>query len=340
MAKRKLTRRQAWRIEKIQEERRQRLQRKQQQTDDALDHSRLGSEQEGLITANFGASVEVEDSQGQRVRCHLRQNMALPVVGDRVVWQAGNDDIGVVGAVLPRQTTLARPDTNGIMKPIAANIDRMLVVTAPVPAFDPANVDPFLVAAEKSAIDAVLVFNKIDLLHAEHLPLFEEQLATYRQIGYPVIMASTRTSEGLEELRRSLAGHTAIFVGQSGVGKSSLIQRLLPEEELAVGEVAESGLGRHTTSVARLYHLPEGGHLVDSPGVREYRLWTMSEQELAGGFREFQPHLGHCRFRDCHHLSEPGCALLEAMESGNISEERLDSFHRIAASMEERPELY
>jgi ribosome biogenesis GTPase len=133
-----------------------------------------------------------------------------------------------------------------------------------------------------------------------------------------------------------LKGHTSVFVGQSGVGKSSLVKTLLPQERISVGELsAQSGLGQHTTSTARLYHLPAGGAIIDSPGVREFRLWPMSRQALARGFIEFRPWLGQCKFRDCSHTHEPGCALREAVARGEISRQRLESYLKIAEQIEE-----
>ncbi len=337
MAKRKLNRRQQWRVEKIQEERLQRAERKQARAADKtlVSGSALGEEQEGLVIASYGASLEIEGREGRLVRCQLRQNLPLLVVGDRVIWQPAGEG-GVVTAQLARHSQLARPDALGAMKALAANIDQILVVAAPAPLYSPDLINQYLAAAELTGISPLLVFNKIDLIDEQNRKQVEALLEIYRRIGYPVITASTKREHGLETLIEQLREHTSVFVGQSGVGKSSLVQALLPETRIHVGELStQSGLGQHTTSTARLYHLPSGGRVIDSPGVREFRLWPMSRQELAQGFIEFHPYLGHCKFRDCTHQHEPGCALLQALASGNISPRRLESYLKIAKQIEE-----
>ncbi len=336
MAKRKLTRRQQWRVEKIQQERQQRAERKsvRQRVDSDSDLS-LGEEQEGLLVANYGSSVEIEDSTGATHRCLLRQNLPLLVTGDRVVWQTAQEG-GVVSALIPRRSVLSRPDNTGEQKAVAANIDQILVVAAPAPEFSPELIDQYLAAAELTGITPVLVFNKIDLIDNEKQASVAELLQRYRGIGYEIIETSTKQQHGLDALRQRLRGLISVFVGQSGVGKSSLVKALLPEREIAVGELSQqSGLGQHTTSTARLYHLPDGGALIDSPGVRDFRLWPMSHTALAQGFREFTPYLGKCRFRDCRHEVEPQCALREAVERGEISQRRLESYLRLCAQLEQ-----
>jgi len=335
MAKRKLTRRQQWRIEKIQEERRQRAERKQARALNNLDEQQgLGEEQEGLVIANFGATLELEKSDGTTVRCQLRQNLPLVVVGDRVVWQTAGEG-GVVTALQERRSQLARPDALGDLKAVAANLDQILVVAAPAPIYSADLINQYLAASELTGITPLLVFNKIDLIDEQNKPDVDALLTTYRDIGYPVLTASTKQQHGLDTLIEQLKDKTSVFVGQSGVGKSSLVKSLLPTEEINVGELSvQSGLGQHTTSTSRLYHLPNGGHIIDSPGVREFRLWPMSRQALADGFVEFRPYLGQCKFRDCRHEHEPGCALREAVEHGDISELRLQSYLKIALQLE------
>lgn len=336
MAGRKLNRRQKWRIEKIQQERRARLERKQARVvQHHGDEGGLGEEQVGLVIASYGASIEIEAENGEQLRCALRQNLPLIVVGDRVVWQAAQEG-GVVTALLERRSLLARPDTHGELKGLAANLDQIIVVVAPAPAYSTELIDQYLAAAELTGITPLLLFNKIDLVDDENHEAVEALLQRYRDIGYRVLTSSTKINHGLDELIEQLKGHTNVFVGQSGVGKSSLSNALMPGQDIAVQALSEqSGLGQHTTSTARLYHLPQGGKIIDSPGVREFRLWQMNEMALAEGFREFQPFLGHCKFRDCRHQQEPGCALKAAEESGEISTERLRNYHKVAAQLKE-----
>jgi len=335
MSGRKLSRRQAWRIEKIQEERLARAQRKAERLASSDEAMQLGQEQIGLIVANFGALLHVEGINGEVHPCKQRQNIETVVVGDQVVWQSDPHGGGVVTAPLPRRSLLARPDPSGELRPIAANVDQILVVTAPAPIYSSSLIDQYLIAAEATGITPILLFNKIDLLDDEARDAQQAQFELYRQLGYQVIFASTKSLHGLDELRATLRDKNSVFIGQSGVGKSSLVQTLLPDQTIAVGELSEqSGLGQHTTTTARLYHLPEGGNLIDSPGVRGFRIWRMEPHEIARGFREFVPYLGRCKFRNCSHRHEPGCALIEAVERTEISAERLTSFHRIVDEQE------
>ncbi len=334
MSKRKVNRRQAWRIEKVQEERRARAARKEALLQSTLQGSELGPEQGGLLIASHGAALEIEDEAGTVRRCLVRQHLGLPVVGDRVVWQATSDGGGVVTALLPRHSLLARL-VRGEPKPLAANVDQILVVTAPRPHLSRELLDQYLVAAEQTGIEPVILFNKVDLLDAQEALRFRALFDIYRHLGYCVLEASTREQHGLDPVRSQLAGRTSVFVGQSGVGKSSLVQVLLPEQEIAVGELSSAtDLGRHTTSAARLYHLPSGGAIIDSPGVRDFRLGEIDRHGIAAGFREIAPLLGHCRFRDCHHQEEPECALRAAVAEGSMAPERLESYLHIVERLE------
>ncbi|MDH5786549.1 MAG: small ribosomal subunit biogenesis GTPase RsgA [Chromatiales bacterium] len=341
MAGRKLNRRQQWRAEKIQQERRERLERKQARLEENLKaNGSLGEEQTGLVIASYGASLEVESEGGETLRCALRQNLPLIVVGDRVVWQAAQEG-GVVTALLERRSLLSRPDAHGELKALAANLDQIIVVAAPAPAYSTELIDQYLAAAELTGITPLLLFNKYDLIDEVNRGEVEQLLHRYRDIGYRVLTSSTKVNHGLDELIDQLKGHSNVFVGQSGVGKSSLSNALMPGLDIAVKALSErSGLGQHTTSTARLYHLPQGGDVIDSPGVREFRLWAMDEATLADGFREFRPHLGHCKFRDCRHQQEPGCALKGAAERGEITPQRLASYHRIATQLQQFAEEY
>ncbi len=336
MSKRKLTRRQAWRVEKIQAERAERARRRGSLAEQALSAGELGTEQEGLVTAHFGTQVEVESAPGHSQRCHIRANLEGLVTGDRVVWCAG-EPTGVVVARLDRRSELTRPDPYGKLKPVAANIDQILLVIAPLPPPHANLIDRYLVAAETVAIEPVLVLNKIDLLDRDPglASALDELLAPYPGLGYRVLRTSSRAG-GLASLQAALDGRTSVFVGQSGVGKSSLVNALLPQADLRVGALSENtGKGTHTTTTAQLFHLPCGGSLIDSPGIREFGLWHMERADVERGFREFRPLLGHCRFRDCRHEGEPGCAILEAVASGAIRPERLDSYRHIVASLDQ-----
>ncbi len=335
MSKRKLSRQQAWRIEKVQQERARRAARRGAQVDDALSAGELGPEQEGLVVAHYGTQLTVESGDGTLQRCHLRANLDGLVTGDRVVWCDG-DPMGVVVAQQERDNVLSRPDSQGRLKPVAANIDQMLVVIAPYPEPHANLLDRYLVAAEAMGIEPVILLNKSDLLAAE--PALAESLdamlAIYPTLGYRLLRTSAKDG-GLDDLHAALENNTSVFVGQSGVGKSSLVNTLLPGADIRVGALSESTQkGTHTTTTARLLHLDCGGSLIDSPGIREFALWHMSREEVENGFREFRPFLGNCKFRDCHHEQEPGCAILGAVDSGAITRTRLDSYRHIVNSLE------
>jgi ribosome biogenesis GTPase len=298
----------------------------------------LGPIEPAVVISRFGQHADIETAQGDILRCNIRRTIKSLVCGDEVFFRrakvSDGDLAGVIETTEERRSQLTRPDFYDGVKVVAANIDQILMVSAVLPEFTPHIIDRYLVACEDMGIEPILLLNKVDLLDGESREYIEEVLDIYRALGYQVLLVSNKTGEGIDELKQKLAGKNNIFVGQSGVGKSTLVNTVLPNADILTQEVSEnSGLGQHTTTVSRLHHLPSGGNLIDSPGIREFGLWHLEVERVTWCFKEFREFIGGCRFRDCKHLNDPGCLLVEAVNEGKISELRFDSYHRILESM-------
>ncbi|PWY53835.1 small ribosomal subunit biogenesis GTPase RsgA [Legionella qingyii] len=315
MSKRRISKQQSARIEKIQ----QNYHENRKNYDDLAD---------GLIITRFSKHVELEDIQGRHIRCSIRPNLETLVAGDKVIWQSEGVNQGVVVSLYPRSSVLGKPTSSGLIKPVAANITQLIIVIAPKPEISWALLDSYLVMAETLHLQAVILLNKTDL----SCELLKEQLfMDYGKLNYPIVLMNKNSADGLEQLKNILNHQISVFVGQSGVGKSSIISSILPHEtNISIDEISElSELGRHTTSNSRYYHLPSGGALIDSPGVREFSLWHIDATEIARGYPEFRPYLSQCKFRNCTHKDTPHCAIIKAKEEGLISENRYENFIKL-----------
>lgn len=286
----------------------------------------MSARNEGLVIAHLGQGIAVEH-EGDIILCQPLRRLETVAVGDKVLWTQSAPGQGRIDDILPRRSLLMRPSRNGKTRPVAANIDTIFIVIAVEPYCDFLLIDQYLAICENSKIAAALVLNKTDLAQAEGL---ENELLIYQNLGYPLYRVSVRTSAGLNELQQALKNQVSIFSGQSGVGKSSLTNAIIPDKELKTNAIsASSKLGRHTTTAATLYHLKDGGDLIDSPGVSIFGLADLSESQLAYGYREFQPLLGHCQFNDCSHGQDKGCVIRVAAENGVIPMSRYQRFLKL-----------
>lgn len=279
----------------------------------------------GQVIAAHGRQYIVELADGERLPCFPRGKKSEIACGDEVELARSSDDQGVIEAILPRRSLLYR--SNEIrQKLIAANVDQLVIVIATEPAFSDDLVTRALLAAESEEIDVLIVLNKCDL--ADKLVTARRQAEIFVTLGYPVLELSAR--DHAEDLRPWLQGKTSVLVGQSGMGKSTLVNALVPEAGAATREISQAlDSGKHTTTHATLYHLDAVSHLIDSPGLQEFGLGHLDRSEIEQAFREFRPYLGECRFRDCRHDREPDCVLRDAVDSGKIDKTRFASYRRL-----------
>jgi ribosome biogenesis GTPase len=262
-------------------------------------------------------------------------------VGDRVSVHLNQDQTGVISEIHPRRNRLSRRAAGrrvGVEHVLAANLDAAWVIqSVRIPGPNAGFVDRFLVMAGQNGLPAGIVLNKIDLLDDHLRSDIESFVALYTGIGYPVLMTSAVSGEGLDRLREALAGQTVVLTGPSGAGKTTILNALAPELDLATGAVSErTNKGRHTTTFPSLHPLPEGGFVVDTPGIREYGLFDVTPAELSHLFVEFEPFLSECRFPNCTHDHEPDCAVRDAVDAGVISESRYRSYLNMLDSLSGR----
>jgi len=310
--------------------------------------SKENSRVQGIVTRAVGSSFNVlVDSR--TVTCFFRGKYRIkkeslpesspaervfPVVGDRVMVTLTDEASGVIEEILPRETRLSRPEVelHRGEQVLVANVQQMIIVASvKLPLLKTRAIDRFLITAEKGELQPVICINKIDLAEGEE---YKEKLLPYHDLGYKVIFTSVPEKRGLEDFKDCLKDKISVLTGHSGVGKSSLLNAIQKGLKLVTREISTySRKGKHATSYVELHPLDFGGFVADTPGLRELGLWDIDKQDLAWYFPEFEDCLGNCKFNDCMHLTEPGCAVKEKLRSGKIHESRYDSYRRILETL-------
>jgi len=294
---------------------------------------------QGLITKSTGSWYQVQTPSGQKFDCRIKGKFRIKgitttnplAVGDVVDFDMEPDqETGVITNLHIRKNYIIRKSINLSKQAqiIAANLDQaLLIVTLASPRTSLGFIDRFLVTAEAYAIPAMLIFNKLDLFSGEGLEILADYAAVYANIGYPCYEVSALEGTNINEVKALLKDKVTLFSGHSGVGKSTLINVLLPELELRTGEVSEwSDKGMHTTTFAEMFELPQGGFIIDTPGIRELGVIDIEKHELGRYFPEIRSRMEDCRFKNCRHINEPGCAVLQAVENGEIELSRYESY--------------
>lgn len=286
----------------------------------------------GQIVAAYGKRYLVELSDGQAISCVTRGKKTDLACGDNVDIALTDKAEGVIERLLPRTSLLYRSNAYR-SKFLAANVTQAVIVLATVPGFYEELLNRCLIAAEAAGIQVLIVLNKCDIGEADAAM---QRLQRYAELGYTVLPLSAKRD--IKPLRKQLQDHTSVLVGQSGMGKSTIVNALLPGLVLRTQEISTAlDSGKHTTTAAHLYHLDPDSRLIDSPGMQEFGLHHLSTDDLEHAFVEFRPYLGQCRFNNCRHLQEPGCAVREAVSTGGIDQERLACYQTLLQEIERKP---
>lgn len=283
---------------------------------------------EATVIAGYGRQCLVRLEGGELLRCQVRGREIQPVCGDRVQIAHSSADQGVIERIAPRSNEFSRA-VHYRRKVLAANFTQVVILVACEPSFSDELICRMLIVAEQACLPTVIVLNKVDLVEQRARAL--AMLAPFRGMGYPLVELAGRID--IDPLRPYVAGQRSLFTGQSGMGKSTLVKALVPDAEIKIREIsAFLDAGRQTTTGSRLYPVSKDTEIIDSPGLAEFGLAGMDYLHIAAGFREFSPYRGKCRFQNCRHLNEPGCAIREAGESGAIHPRRLLLYQRIVTA--------
>ena len=300
------------------------------------------------IYKSTGSFYLAYDAHGTKWNCRVRGKLKIdkdisstnPIaVGDTVemVVESEAENTAMISAINKRDNYMVRtsPHNRNQKHIVAANLDQaLLVATIKEPRTSIGFIDRFLLTAEAYHIPAIIVFNKADLLEGKYLEEWENRKEIYETVGYKTFTATAMKGEGLDELTEELKGRTTLFSGHSGVGKSTLINHFIPKQNLRVQEVsAWSGKGQHTTTFAEMFDLPFGGRIIDTPGVKEFGIVDMAREELSHYYPEMKRRIQDCKFNNCIHINEPGCAIKAAVEAGEVSYERFESYIAILSSL-------
>ncbi len=308
MAKRRLSQRQKNRIQAAQHE-----------------VSESDEHEHGTVVSHQGGQILVELDSGSSIGCKIKSNLGNIVCGDRVAIETTANQGYRVLAILPRDNLLQRIDGFAQVRAVAANISQLFVCLSVSPEPNLFLLDQYLLSAEQQQVEACILLNKIDLLDDINDPFGLAQI--YQSLGYRIVCTSVKSGLGMDQFRSLLQGRISVLSGVSGVGKSSLTKWLLPEEKIKIAQISEiNEEGRHTTRASHLYHLPTGGDLIDTPGVRGFNPFVDNERPLAHGFREILEHSTSCKFHNCQHLNEPKCAVIEAVATGKIAASRFQNY--------------
>ncbi|MEM9601841.1 MAG: ribosome small subunit-dependent GTPase A [Pseudomonadota bacterium] len=278
------------------------------------------------VIAHHRAHRLVRTADGGVSAASARTRGDEAVVGDWVACSRIDDNTLCIESVDERRSALQRRDRRGRDRTLASNFDCMVIVSAPTPGIDRLIIDQYLVAASSAGVAPVLVVNKSDLLQGNALTATRAELACYARVDYPLVFCAAHDPATLAPLAARLAAQSCVFVGQSGVGKSSLIQHFVPNRDIAVGALSKAGLGSHTTVAAYWYDTADGGAVIDSPGVREFRVDHLPPRDIARGFREIADAAQGCRFSNCSHRHEPACAVKDAVSTDAIDAQRYANY--------------
>lgn len=319
MAKRRLSHQQKRRIQKT------------QATVDLNDENN----HQGLVISHHGGEIEVEPENPEEpnLQCSLRANLGAIVCGDQIIYRQQNKTSTII-AIQPRDNLLQRQDGFGQIKAVAANVTQLLICLSVEPEPNIFLLDQYLLSAEQQNIRPIIVLNKIDLLSEQgpapsHLDPFDLN-KIYQTLGYRILTTSVKDHINIDLLQQLCIDQVNVISGVSGVGKSSLTQAILPNEGIRIGEISEASKeGRHTTRTSRLYHLPLGGMLIDTPGVRGFNPVLDPNLSIASGFREISEQSQYCRFSNCKHINEPKCAVIESVAAGRINQSRYDNYLKL-----------